>query len=144
MFKLASRTAGNSFLIAAAAALKSLLTLAFDCRPFLNHKLQSFTGVESRRPALDATNIYFCALGEAIATATSSGSWCVHPKGPSTDDENSKHYLPSALSGPFRRSQRLHLSSARRFRNALVKSCHCPTASETIALRQHPKSSLFA
>jgi hypothetical protein len=37
MFKLASRTAGNSFLIAAAAALKSLLTLAFDCRPFLNH-----------------------------------------------------------------------------------------------------------
>ncbi|KAG2749714.1 hypothetical protein P692DRAFT_20803925 [Suillus brevipes Sb2] len=119
MFKLTSHTAGNSFLIAAAAALKSLLTLAFDCRPFLNHKSQSFT-------------------------ATSSGSWCVHPKGPSTDDENSKHCLPSALSGPFRRSQRLHLSSARRFRNALVKSCHCPTASETIALRQHPKKGLFA
>ncbi|KIK44720.1 hypothetical protein CY34DRAFT_602658 [Suillus luteus UH-Slu-Lm8-n1] len=112
MFKLTSHTAGNSFMIAAAAS-KSLLTFLF-----LSHKHLQLQPL-------------------------SSGSWCVHAKGP-IDDENSKPCLSLALSGPFRRSLSLHLSSAWRLRNALVQSCHCPTASEPIALQQHPKRSLFA
>lgn len=63
--------------------------------------------------------------------------------GTSIDDEHSKSYHPSASIGPSRHSQHPHESSARRFLNIFIPFRHRPTASESIALHQRPKSSFF-
>lgn len=52
-------------------------------------------------------------------------------------------YPPSAPPGPSHRSQNTQSSSARRFWNILIPFRHGPTASESIALQQHPKRSFF-